>query len=144
MTFRLVLFSLFSDLKSRTKHSYCKSLTAIFTVFICVTMDRDKMNNKNKIYIYSRSQMKIVLMHRKMDHWTGYSPLADSCAAITSFSQNFLFTVYSKIYCHLMYGWIGQNTRIPSLSCRWWWPMGQTGDEMRGSLRSARRQIGTT
>ena len=88
--------------------------------------------------------MKIVLMHRKMDHWTGYSPLADSCAAITSFSQNFLCIVYSKSYCHLTYGWIGQNTCIPSLGCRWWWPMGQTGDEMRGSLRSAHRQIGTT
>lgn len=88
--------------------------------------------------------MKIVLMHRKMGHWTGYSPLADSCAAITSFPQNFLFTVYSKIYCHLMCGWIGQNTCIPSLGCRWWWPTGQTGDEMRGSLRSAHRQIGTT
>lgn len=48
--------------------------------------------------------MKTVLMHRKMDHWTGYSPLADSCAAITNFSQNLLFTVYSKIYCHLIYG----------------------------------------
>jgi metal-dependent hydrolase (beta-lactamase superfamily II) len=41
-------------------------------------MDTDKLNNKNKINIYSRSQMKIVLMHRKMDHWTGYSPLAES------------------------------------------------------------------
>jgi len=104
VTFGLVFFSLRSVLKSRTKYSYCKSLTAIFTEFICVTIDGDKLNNKNKIYIYSRSQMKIVLMHRKMDHWTGYSPLADSCAAIASFSQNFIFTVYSKSYCHLMYG----------------------------------------
>ena len=33
--------------------------------------------------------MKIVLMHRKMDHWTEYSPLADSCAGIprTSYLQ---------------------------------------------------------
>jgi len=104
MTFGLVFFSLCSVLKSRTKYSYGKSLTVIFTVFICVTMDTDTLNNKNKIYIYSRSQIKIVLMHRKMDHWTGYSPLADSCAAITSFSQNFLFIVYNKSYCHLIYG----------------------------------------
>jgi hypothetical protein len=103
VTIGLVFFSLCSVLKSRTKQSYCKSLTATFTVFICVTMDTDKLNNKNKIYTYSRSQMKIVLMHRKINHWTGYSPLADSCAAITSFSQNFLLTVYSKSYCHLMY-----------------------------------------
>ena len=95
MTFGLVFFSLCSVLKSGTKYSYCKSLTAIFTAFICVTIDGDKLNNKNKIYTYSRSQMKIVLMHRKMDHWTGYSPLADSCAAIASYSQNFVFTVHS-------------------------------------------------
>lgn len=104
MTTGLVFFSLCSVLKSRTKYSYRKSLTAIFTVFICELLDTDKLNNKNKIYIYSKSQMKIVLMHRKMDHWTGYSPLRDTCAAITSFSQNFLFTVYSKSYCHRIYG----------------------------------------
>lgn len=101
---QLSIFLIAFSFEIKNKNSYRKSLTAIFTVFICVTMDTDKLNNKNKIYIYSRSQMKMVLMHRKMDHWTGYSSLADSCAAITSFSQNFLLTVYSKSYCHLTYG----------------------------------------
>ena len=49
MTIGLVLFSLCSVLKSRTNYSYVKSLTAIFTVFICVTMDMNKLNNKNKV-----------------------------------------------------------------------------------------------
>ena len=141
--FGWVFFSLCSVSKSRTKYSYWKSLIAIFTVLKLHNYGY-KLNNKNKINIYSRQHMKIVLIHRKMDHWTGYSPLADSCVIVTSSSQNFLFTVHSKSYCHLMYGWIVQNIRIPSLGCRWWWPMGQTGDEMRGSLRSAHRQIGTT
>jgi hypothetical protein len=38
--------------------------------------------------------MKTALMHRKMDYWTEYNPLADSYVAATSFSPELL--IYSK------------------------------------------------